>query len=123
MNNFIVNPGFQHIGLNIFKNLDHQSLMNCRNVNEEWRNILNNNPRFWLARAQKHFSKDIYYTKWIDLIKNIYEKEEEFFLIENVTLCIITMLQKPTTSKLFPKWLRRKYRKYNKFPNSIHGKV
>ena len=119
MNNFIANPGLQHIGLNIFKNLDHQSLLNCLNVNQEWRNILNN-PRFWLARAQKYLSKE-HYTKWNDLIKKIY-KEEDFFLVENVTLCIIKMLQKPT-SKLFTKSLRRKYRKYKKFPNSIHGKV
>ena len=68
MNNFIVNPGFQHIAMNIFKNLDHQSLINCSNVNQEWRNILNNNPRFWLERARKHFSKDIYHTKWIHIL-------------------------------------------------------
>ena len=121
MNNFIVNPGLQHIGLNIFKSLDHQSLLNCRNVNQEWRNLLNN-PRFWLERSRKNFSQEIY-TKWIDLIKKIYEEEEEdFLLLENVTLCLIKMLQKPTY-KLFPKWLRRKYRKYKKFRNSIHGKV
>ena len=37
---FIFNPGLQHLGEQIFKNLDSESLLNCIHVSRSWRKFL-----------------------------------------------------------------------------------
>ena len=49
MENFINNPGLQHIAENVFLNLNHENLEKCRLVNEYWKNILDN-PMFWIEK-------------------------------------------------------------------------
>ena len=49
MENFINNPGLQHIAENVFLNLNHENLEKCRLVNEYWKNILDN-PMFWIKK-------------------------------------------------------------------------
>ena len=49
MENFINNPGLQHIAENVFLNLNHENLEKCRLVNESWKNILDN-PMFWIKK-------------------------------------------------------------------------
>ena len=98
----INNPGLEHISLNIFMMLDHQSLLNCRKVNQSWKKILDN-PRFWLKRIQSSLSsKD--YSAWKNLIQKIQYLDWE--IERNLTQCLIKMNEK--SPELFPNWLNKK---------------
>ena len=45
---FIENPGFHHIALEIFKNLDPKSLGNCRQVSKDWMELIDtDSSKFW----------------------------------------------------------------------------
>ena len=49
MENFLKNPGLQHIAENVFLNLNYENLETCRLVNKSWKQILNN-PMFWIKK-------------------------------------------------------------------------
>ena len=40
MDLFLSNPGFHHLGLNIFLNMDFKTLWRCRAVSSSWRNFI-----------------------------------------------------------------------------------
>ena len=73
-------PGLHHIAENIFIYLSHETLLECRKVNEFWRQILQN-PTFWVKIcATNGLSKDNQ-MKWNALIQVL----EDPSLKENVT--------------------------------------
>ena len=73
-------PGLHHITENIFIYLSHETLLECRKVNEFWRQILQN-PTFWVKIcATNGLSKDNQ-MKWNALIQVL----EDSSLKENVT--------------------------------------
>ena len=49
---FITNTGLQHIGVAIFKYLDHKTLVMCRLVNRSWKKMVDD-PRFWLKKCDQ----------------------------------------------------------------------
>ena len=49
MENFINNPGVQHIAENVFLNLNYEKLETCRLVNESCKELLDN-PMFWIKK-------------------------------------------------------------------------
>ena len=56
MDLFTTNYGFLHISEDIFKALDHKSLLSCRSVNQSWKAVLDN-PRFWIKKLTTKMSK------------------------------------------------------------------
>ena len=61
-------PGLHHIAENIFIYLSHETLLECRKVNEFWRQLLQN-PTFWVKICAKNgLSKDNQ-MKWNALIQ------------------------------------------------------
>ena len=50
MDQFINNPGLQHITENILLNLDFKDLQVCLSANKNFGQILANNPIFWLKK-------------------------------------------------------------------------
>ena len=79
LENFLNNPGLQHLAGNIFSYLNFQDLLSCQLINRSSEVIINN-PRFWLKKfMQKGMSnenkndwlKAIQLTKTTDLANNI----------------------------------------------------
>ena len=61
MDSFINNPGLQHIGMTIFKHLDHKTLVSCRLVNRSWKSKVDDS-NFWLkmcAQSGKDYLKTL----------------------------------------------------------------
>ena len=57
LENFMKNPGLQHLAENIFLNLNYQTLETCTKVNETFQQFLND-PMFWVKRfIQRGLSK------------------------------------------------------------------
>ena len=54
----IKNPGLQHVSEDIFQLLDKKSLMNCRLVNQSWKNVMDQ-PNFWFKKL-KEDEKDLF---------------------------------------------------------------
>ena len=68
MENIICNPGYQHIGENIFLTLKYEDLQTCLLINKKCKQILDN-PKFWLKKfvtrgLSKKNQKD-----WMEAIK------------------------------------------------------
>ena len=81
------NTGLQHIGEEVFKHLDKENLMNCRKVNQSWKNILEG-PMFLLKRIDNSNIQDDIKKNWKMLIKehekeNLDQTDFDFFL-ENI---------------------------------------
>ena len=67
LENFINNPGLQHLAERIFVNLNYQDLKDCRLINKSSKIILEN-PMFWLKKfIQRGISKQDQ-TDWINAI-------------------------------------------------------
>ena len=82
------NPGFLHLGQEIFLYLDHKSLLECQEVCRSWKRFLDN-PKFWIKKCkQKGLTQDLYYT-WMKLSHKL--EETETCLEQNVTKCLIRM--------------------------------
>ena len=78
MENFIANPGLQHLAENIFLNLDVEHLKICRLINQSCQQMLDN-PMFWLRKFKglsKENRKD-----WIKVLKPIKNSEKEKAII------------------------------------------
>ena len=69
MEKIVSNPGLQHLAENIFSNLNVEDLKLCRQINQSWKQIVENveNPIFWLNKF-KSLSKDNL-KDWIKIIK------------------------------------------------------
>ena len=70
MENFIKNPGLQHIALNIFCNLDLETLKICKQINQFSDQLLDfENPFFWLQKfIQRGLPKE-HQRDWTKAIK------------------------------------------------------
>ena len=80
LENFINNPGLQHLAENVFSNLNYQDITACQLINRSSRLILNN-PGFWLKKFiqqgmskknQNDWIKAIQLTKNTKFERNIY---------------------------------------------------
>ena len=65
--NFITNPGLQHLAENIFVNLNYQELKTCRLINKSSRTMLDN-PMFWLKKLIRRGLSKQNQTDWIKAI-------------------------------------------------------
>ena len=75
LENFLNNPGLQHLAENIFLNLNYKDLDACQLVNRSSKSILGN-PKFWLSKfIQIGMSKNIQ-NDWIKAIQ--IAKETDF---------------------------------------------
>ena len=88
MDQIMKNPGLQHIGEEILLNLDRKSLMECRQINASWKNIVNS--RMFLIKWLDHGPSlgldnvDIAQKNWKFLLKqldNVSITEDEFYLL------------------------------------------
>ena len=75
MENITNNPGLQHLAENILLNLDHQNLEICQEVNNSFKEILNNSRKFIRRglpmKNQSEWIKAIQITKDTDLEKPV----------------------------------------------------
>ena len=66
---FIVNnPGLQHLAENIFLNLNHERLEDCRSLNDQCKTILDN-PTFWLKKLLRRGLSQKNQADWIEAIR------------------------------------------------------
>ena len=63
MEKLINTPGLQHIAEEIFFNLTSMTIDKCREVNESWKNILDN-PSFWLRKCLQQGKLHKYKAEW-----------------------------------------------------------
>ena len=83
------NPGYQPIIENIFLTLDHQSILQCRLVNQSWKKHVDK-PIFWLKKcAQKKSENQDLWTRIIHAPKD--ELEDENYLENNIAQCLMKM--------------------------------
>ena len=47
MDGFLSNPGFQHIATTILEKLDVSSILSCREVNDKWKDFIDQNSIVW----------------------------------------------------------------------------
>ena len=52
MEPLVNNPGFQHIIEDIFLNLDHETILQCRLVNKSWKKHIDKSI-FWLKKCSQ----------------------------------------------------------------------
>ena len=77
------NTGLQHISEKIFMNLDYEDLMICGEVNQSWKQILKNNPIFWLQKCfldmdiDEDESSEYFKLKWNMLIQASNSNQKE----------------------------------------------
>ena len=79
--------GLHHIAEDIFKLLDEKTIIDCRLVNNSWKNILDQ-PMFWLKKLQKLskiMPENFHYQSWKSLSQELDDDdpilENEFALI------------------------------------------
>ena len=53
MDNLTKNPGLTHIAEVIFLNLNYSHILECSQVHESWKKILNR-PNFWLQKCAQN---------------------------------------------------------------------
>ena len=85
MEKLINNPNLaQHVGKQILKCLDNESLLSCRQVNSSMKQMVDE-PRFWLKKlsCDEEFPLD----EWRKLV----ELAENTDLEKNVTKCLIKL--------------------------------
>ena len=63
-------PGLQHISDDIFKLLDKKSLINCREVNSSWKNVLDE-PIFWLKKYKREYPSSDVPKSWKTLAQEL----------------------------------------------------
>ena len=82
MENIVSNPGFQHLVINIFLNLNYKDLKACQLINQSANEILNN-PMFWIRKfIQRGMSKENqkHWIKAIQSVTNSSFKEKSIIL-------------------------------------------
>ena len=75
LENFINNPGLQHLAENIFSHLNYKDLDACQLVNRSCRSILGN-PKFWLRKFIQQGMSKKNQNDWINAIQ--LAKETDF---------------------------------------------
>jgi len=82
MENIVNNPGFQHLVINIFLNLNYKDLKACQLINQSANEILND-PMFWIRKfIQRGMSKENqkHWIKAIQSVTNSSFKEKSIIL-------------------------------------------
>ena len=82
MENIVNNPGFQHLVINIFLNLNYKDLKACQLINQSANEILND-PMFWIRKfIQRGMSKENqkHWIKAIQSVTNSSSKEKSIIL-------------------------------------------
>ena len=78
MENFINNPGFQHLAENIFCNLELEDLKLCGLINQSCKQILDN-PMFWLKKFRSLSEENE--KNWIKTMKSVNNSGKEKAII------------------------------------------
>ena len=55
LDSFVRNPGLDHISLQIFQDLDVESLLNCAQVSPDWLQFIKENEIIWQQKFSKEF--------------------------------------------------------------------
>ena len=98
MDLIIKTPGLQHIAETIFLNLSHKRLVYCRRVCLSWKELLLNNPIFWLKKCC-FFKKNR--LKWLKLI--------QYYSANEIIKIMITKYLKKIHKKVFEDSYYSKY--------------
>ena len=97
MEQFIENPGYQHIGQLIFQYLDHKTLLSCRFVCQTWKIFLDD-PRFWLRKCAHENARQYLF----NASNNYFEKHQELAYNQEINFS----LQLMKIHKLFSMWFK-----------------
>ena len=68
LENFITNPGLQHVAENIFSNLNYKDITACQLINRSSR-LIQNNSRFWLKKLVQNGMSRKNQNDWIKAIQ------------------------------------------------------
>ena len=65
LDELVLNPGLEHIALNIFQHLDLPTLSRCRQVSSNWKKCIDND-KYWWKKVLKHQVGDVPYKVYLD---------------------------------------------------------
>ena len=93
LDNLITNQGLQHVSTFIFKCLDIKTLMNCREVNKAWRNVLEK-TWFWFKRCiENNQMPEVFQREWRQLIEYFQASNAEKSLTKYLIKTLISVKQ------------------------------
>ena len=98
MEQFIENPGYQHIGQLIFQYLDHKTFLLCRFVCQAWKIFLDD-PKFWIRKCTRHKNSR---QSLLNASNNYFEKNIEFAYNQEINVS----LQLMKIHKIFSSWFK-----------------
>ena len=104
-------PGLQHISEDIFKLLDKKSLINCREVNSSWKNVLDE-PIFWLKKYEGAYPSSDVPKTW----KTLAQELEGEKLVNEFVLALMKVWQ---WRKIMPFQFIKYLLESNKYPDLI----
>ena len=98
---FISNPGFEHLGRNILRNLNKKTSLSLRVANHSCRDFVEN-PRFWLKKLTSKRSESMGLHKiWSNLINKVEQENPD--LVQNIVFCLIKLTDNSQDRReLFP---------------------
>ena len=75
----VENPGFRHLAIKIFQNLDFESLQKCLQVNSTWYEVIQDQRFAWILQLHKMEEKSMA-DKWFQSMKPafLYYKKQNF---------------------------------------------
>ena len=76
MEQFIGNPGLDHIAEKIFLTLDHGTLLCVQCVCRSWHHFLKFNAKFWLKKCVQDGIPEWYQMKWTKLIRKAFQNRQ-----------------------------------------------
>ena len=96
---FFNNQGLEHIGENILTNLDHASVISCRKVCKNWKNLIDNAHSMLKACAKKASKNQNsqFYHQWIKLIVECQDKK--YYYYQDIIFLLKAMHQDMTTQE------------------------
>ena len=68
----VENPGFRHLAIKIFQNLDFESLQKCLQVNSTWYEVIQDQRFAWilqLHKMKKYLNSIAFFIRAIILVK------------------------------------------------------
>jgi len=79
LNELVCNPGWEHVALQIFKNLDRKSLGSCRSVSKNWKACIDNDKHWWQSLILEYKSfmikKDDQLEEFIEAMQYVHDNE------------------------------------------------
>ena len=76
MDEIVRNQGLHHISKLIFNCLDMKTLLNCRKVSKNWKNVLDD-PWFWFKLCIQHKMPEVHEIEWKQLIEHFQASNSE----------------------------------------------